>query len=123
VFEVAGEGQGVGFVGQEQLTIFAKAHIRLLQGARHVMTNHVMEFEDDTSARHKCVLSGTLSRPESVYVFASDWYESTVVLADRHWKISHRKVHLDNIEAIEAEPLANHMQPMINRIMDDGTSI
>ena len=69
------------------------------------------------------VLSGTLSRPESVYVFASGWYESTVVLADRYWKISHRKVYLDNIEAIKAEPLANHMQPMINWIMDNGTAI
>ena len=124
VFEVAGEAeQGVGFVGHEQLTVFSKAHIRLLPGTRHVMTSHVIKFENEAKARHKCVLSGTLSRPESVYVFASGWYESTVVLVDRYWKISHRKVYLDNIEAIEAEPLANHMQPMINWIMDNGTVI
>ena len=63
------------------------------------MTNHVIEFETETKARHRCVLSGTLSRPESVYVFASGWYDSTVVLADTYWKISHRKFYLDNIEA------------------------
>ena len=87
------------------------------------MTSHIIKFENEAKARHKCVLSGTLSRPESVYVFASGWYESTVVLVDRYWKIRHRKVYLDNIEAIEAEPLANHMQPMINWIMDNGTAI
>ena len=124
VFEVAGEGdQGVGFVGHEELTVFAEAHIRLLPGTRHVMTNHVIEFANETNARHKCVLSGTLSRPESVYVFASGWYDSTVVLTDRYWKISRRRVYLDNIEAIEAEPLAAHMQPMINWIMENGKAV
>jgi len=121
VFEVAGEGDGsVRFTGHEQLTVFTQAHIRLLPGTRHVMTNHVTEFENETSARHKCVLSGTLSRPESVYVFASGWYESTVVLVNGDWKISHRKVYLDNAEAIGAEPLASHMQPMIGWIMENG---
>ncbi len=124
VFEVAGEGeQGVGFVGHEQLTVFSKAHIRLLPGTRHVMTSHVIKFENEAKARHKCVLSGTLSRPESVYVFASGWYDSTVVLTDGYWKISHRKVYLDNIEAIEAEPLASHMQPMISWIIENGKAV
>ena len=64
VFEVAGEGeQGVGFVGHEQLTVFAKAHIRLLPGTRHVMTGHIIKFENEAKARHKGVLGGTLSRP------------------------------------------------------------
>ena len=86
------------------------------------MTNHVIVFENETSARHKCSLSGTLSRPESVYVFASGWYESTVVLVNGNWKISHRKVYLDNTEAIGAEPLASHMQPMIGWIMENGNA-
>ena len=93
VFEVAGEGDdSVRFTGHEQLSVFAHAHIRLLPGTRHVMTNHVTEFEGETSARHKCVLSGTLSRSESGYVFASGWYDSSVVLVNGDWKISHRKV-------------------------------
>ena len=86
------------------------------------MTNHVIVFENETSARHKCVLSGTLSRPESVYVFASGWYESIVVLVNGDWKISRRKVYLDNAEAIGAEPLASHMQPMITWIIENGQS-
>jgi 3-phenylpropionate/cinnamic acid dioxygenase small subunit len=121
VFEVAGEeDDGVRFTGHKQLTVFAQAHVRLLPGTRHVMTNHVIEFENEISARHKCVLSGTLSRPELVYVFASGWYESSVVLVNGDWKISHRKVYLDNAEAIGAEPLSSHMQPMIGWIMENG---
>ena len=65
-------------------------------------------------------MSGTLSRPESVYVFASGWYESSVVLVNEDWKISHRKVYLDNAEAIGLEPLASHMRPMIGWIMENG---
>ena len=84
------------------------------------MTNHVIEFENEETAWNRCVLSGTLSRPESVYVFASGWYDSTILLADSYWKISHRKVYLDDIEAIEAEPLASHMQPMISWIIGNG---
>ena len=121
VFEVAGEeDDSARFTGYKQLTVFAQAHVRLLPGTRHVMTNHVIVFENETSARHKCVLSGTLSRPESVYVFASGWYESSVVLVNHDWKISHRKVYLDNAEAIGVEPLASHMQPMIGWIMENG---
>ena len=121
VFEVAGEeDDSVSFTGQKQLTVFAQAHVRLLPGTRHVMTNHIIVFENETSARYKCILSGTLSRPESVYVFASGWYESSVVLVNEDWKIRHRKVYLDNAQAIGVEPLASHMQPMIDWIMENG---
>lgn len=122
VFEVGGDdGSSVCFAGHEALTRFTEAHIRLLPGTRHVMTNHVVEFESDTAARHICTLSGTLSRPETVYTFVSGWYDSRVVLDDGRWRIRHRRVHLDNGENFVSGALAEHMQPMMNWIAENGT--
>ena len=121
VFEVAGDnGTGLCFNGHKALTRFVEAHIRLLPGTRHVMTNHVIEFSDDTSAEHVCTLSGTLSRPENVYVFANGYYRSTVELHNGAWKIKHRTVYLDNAETLGVEPLATHMQPMMTWIGENG---
>jgi len=123
VFEVAGEdGSGVSFTGHDALTRFVEAHIRLLPGTRHVMSNHVIEFNGDASAEHVCTLSGTLSRPETVYVFANGYYRSQVALVDGAWKIRHRTVYLDNVAALSTEPLASHMQPMMNWIAENGAS-
>ena len=121
VFEVAGEDGGVCFAGHEALVRFMQAHIERLPGTRHVMTNHLIEFIDDASADHVCTLSGTLSRPESVYVFANGYYRSRVVIHDGDWKISHRTVYLDNTEALSSGPLATHMQPMMSWIGENGT--
>ena len=122
VFQVASEdGPGVCFAGHEALTQFVEAHIQLLPGTRHVMTNHVTEFDSDTSAEHLCTLSGTLSRPENVYVFANGYYRSRVELHDGEWKIQHRTVYLDNVETLGVEPLATYMQPMMDWIAENGT--
>jgi ketosteroid isomerase-like protein len=123
VFEVSGhDGSSICFVGHETLTRFAEAHIRLLPGTRHVMTNHITEFENDTEARHVCTLSGTLSRPETVYIFVSGWYDSRVVLDDGHWRIRHRTVHIDNRETFVSGALAEHMQPFMNWAAENGTA-
>lgn len=123
VFEVAGEdGAGVCFAGHEALTRFVDAHIRLLPETRHVMSNHVIEFNSDTSAEHVCTLSGTLSRPENVYVFANGYYRSHVEFYDGAWKVRRRTVYLDNVAALSTEPLASHMQPMMGWIAENGTS-
>lgn len=122
IFEVAGDdGAGVCFVGHEALTKFVEAHIVRLPGTRHVMTNHVIEFDGDTAATHICTLSGTLSRPENVYVFANGYYRSRVELFEGAWKIRHRTVSLDNVAALSTEPLATHMQPMMSWIAENGT--
>ena len=61
VFEVAGEGDdSVRFTGHEQLSVFAHAHIRLLPGTRHVMTNHVTEFEGETKLLGKALWDGVV---------------------------------------------------------------
>lgn len=121
VFEVAnGDDAGFCFKGHEALTRFVEAHIRLLPGTRHVMTNHVIEFKDDTSAEHVCTLSGTLSRPENVYVFANGYYLSDVVYDNKAWKIKHRTVYLDNAESLSVEPLAKHMQGMMTWIAENS---
>ena len=122
VFEVTGEdGSGTCLAGHAALTRFVEAHIRLLPGTRHVMTNHVIVFDGADAAQHTCTLSGTLSRPEAVYVFASGWYDSRVVRAGNGWKIQHRTVYLDNLAALADGPLATHMQPMMNWIGENGT--
>lgn len=121
VFEVAAEdGASVCFNGHDALRRFVEAHIRLLPGTRHVMTNHVIEFKDDNSAEHICTLSGTLSRPENVYVFANGHYKSNVEYHNNAWKIKHRTVYLDNVDALSTEPLATHMQPMMTWIGENG---
>ena len=121
VFEVAGgDGGSVCFAGHAALMRFVEAHIELLPGTRHVMSNHVITFSSDTTAEHVCTLSGTLSRPEAVYVFANGYYRSQVEVLDGAWKIRHRTVHLDNAEALGTEPLATHMQPMMRWIAEHG---
>ncbi len=42
------------------------------------------------------------------------------MLVNEDWKIRHRKVYLDNAQAIGVGPLASHMQPMIDWIMENG---
>ena len=121
VFEVAADTGGVCFAGHEALTGFAETHIRLLPGTRHVMTNHVIEFSSATTADHLCTLSGTLSRPEGVYVFANGIYRSRVEVHEGQWKIRHRTVYLDNVDALSNEPLATHMQAMMTWIAENGT--
>ena len=122
IFEVMGEdGTGVQFAGHDALNRFVEAHIRLLPGTRHVMSNHLIEFDSETVAEHVCTLSGTLSRPESVYVFANGYYRSRVECQDGAWKIRHRRVYLDNVETLGTEPLASHMQPMMGWIAENGT--
>lgn len=121
VFEVAGDdGAGISFKGHEALTQFVEAHIQLLPGTRHVMTNHVIEFKDENHAEHICTLSGTLSRPENVYVFANGYYRSKVESNNGEWKIKHRTVFLDNVDALSTEPLATHMQGMMTWISENG---
>ena len=120
-FQVAAaDGPGVCFAGHDALTDFVEAHIERLPGTRHVMTNHIIDFNSNGSADHLCTLSGTLSRPENVYVFANGYYRSQVVIHNGHWKIKHRTVYLDNAEALGVEPLASHMQPMMNWIFENG---
>ena len=122
IFQVAAnDNAGVCFIGHDALTEFVQAHIQRLPGTRHVMTNHVIEFSSDTSAEHVCTLSGTLSRPEKVYVFANGYYRSRVELSDGAWKIKHRTVFLDNAESLSKEPLASHMQAMMSWIAENGT--
>lgn len=124
VFQVgAAEDGGVCFAGHQALTEFVEAHIQRLPGTRHVMTNHVIEFSSDTSADHLCTLSGTLSRPENVYVFANGYYRSQVELHNGAWKIKHRTVFLDNVETLAVEPLATHMQPMMSWIAENGAPV
>lgn len=123
IFEVAAEDGGVGFAGHAALSRFVEAHIRLLPGTRHVMSNHVIDFSDDSAAEHICTLSGTLSRAESVYVFANGYYRSRVECVDGEWKIRHRTVYLDNTAALSTEPLASHMQPMMGWIAENGTAM
>lgn len=123
VFQVAAseDGGGVCFSGHESLTAFVEAHIQRLPGTRHVMTNHVIEFSSDTAAEHVCTLSGTLSRPENVYVFANGYYRTQVEKLNGKWKIKHRTVFLDNAETLSTEPLATHMQLMMTWIAENGT--
>ena len=56
IFEVVSDGVGIQFVGQEALHEFINAHIRLLPGTRHVMTNHIVEF-DGNRVQHRCTLT------------------------------------------------------------------
>lgn len=124
IFEVTSPaGGGVCFKGHEALSRFMEAHIRLLPGTRHVQTNHVIEFVNQSSADHRCTLSGTLSRPENVYVFANGYYKSRVELHDSEWKIRHRTVCLDNGEALSTGALAVHMQPMMSWIQENGSPV
>ena len=86
------------------------------------MTNHVTEFEG-TNATHICTLTGTLSRPEQVYIFVSGWYKSDVVKVGGGWKIQHRTVHIDNHENFVKGALAVHMQALMEWMADNGTVV
>ena len=122
IFEVESQGAAVQLVGKAALHNFALAHIRLLPGTRHVMSNHVIEF-DGNRAQHRCTLSGVLTRPEKVYTFVAGWYDSTVEKVSGQWRIKHRIAHVDNGATFVEGELAVHMQPMMDWIATNVTSV
>ena len=101
---------------------FIDAHIRLLPGTRHVQTNHLVSIKGD-SAAHRCTLSGMLSRPEKVYIFISGTYESYLQKIEGEWKIKHRIVHIDNGANFIDGELAQHIQPFMQWMTENGTII
>jgi hypothetical protein len=70
IFEVESDGSRTQSIGQQALHDFIHAHIRLLPGTRHSMTNHLVDI-DGNRARHRCTVTGMLSRPEKVHTFIS----------------------------------------------------
>ena len=122
VFEVAADGNRIQFLGKPALKKFIDAHIRLLPGTRHVQTNHLVSIKGD-SAAHRCTLSGMLSRPEKVYIFISGTYESYLQKIEGEWKIKHRIVHVDNGANFIDGELAQHIQPFMQWMTENGTII
>ena len=57
IFEIESDGNRTQFVGRQALHDFICAHIRLLPGTRHVMTNHLVNIEGDR-AQHRCTVTG-----------------------------------------------------------------
>ena len=106
IFEVEGGGSRLQFRGRKALIEFAKAHINLLPGTRHLMTGHLIEIKEE-EATHRCTLMGFLTRPGKVYTFVSGWYESKVIKVNGQWKISHRIAHCDNAEEFTQGEIAN----------------
>ena len=120
IFEVAANDGGIKFVGRENLKEFIYAHIHLLPGTRHVMTNHLVDI-DGNRAQHRCTLTGMLSRPEKVYTFISGWYESNLEKASGQWKIKHRIVHVDYSANSAEEELSAYLQPLVDWMAENGT--
>ena len=115
IFEIESDGNRTQFIGRQALHNFICAHIRLLPSTRHVMANHLVNIEGD-HARHRCTVTGMLSRPEKVYTFISGWYESKLEKVAGEWKIKHRTVHADNgATFIEGVP-ADHFKPLLGWI-------
>lgn len=108
IFELEGGGSSLKFRGRENLIEFAKAHINLLPGCRHLMTGHLIEIEGE-EATHRCTLTGFLTRPGKVYTSVSGWYESKVIKVDGQWKILHWIVHFDNAEQFKYGEIANFL--------------
>jgi len=121
IFEVETDGNRIQFVGRQALAGFIHAHIRLLPGTRHVMTNHLVDIDDD-NATHRCTLAGMLSRPEKVYTFISGWYESTLEKVAGQWKIKHRIVHVDNGANLVSGELAVHIGPFMEWMAVNGSA-
>ena len=120
IFELKSEGSGLQFIGRQALHDFVCAHIRLLPGTRHVMTNHLTEI-DGSRAQHRCTLTGMLSRPDKVYTFISGWYESTLEKVSGEWKIKHRIAHADNAANFAEGELVVHFKPMMDWLNTNGT--
>jgi hypothetical protein len=120
IFELESDGSGLRFIGRQALDDFIRAHIRLLPGTRHVMTNHLVDF-DGVRAQHRCTLTGMLSRPDKVYTFISGWYDSALEKVSGQWKIKHRIAHADNAANFAAGELVVHFQPMMDWIAANGT--
>ena len=121
IFEIESDGNRTQFVGRQALHDFICAHIRLLPGTRHVMTNHLVNIEGDR-AQHRCTVTGMLSRPEKVYTFISGWYESRLRKIDGEWKIKRRLVHADNGAAFVEGELAVHIKPLLSWMAVNGTA-
>ena len=122
VFEVATDGNRIQFLGRPALQKFIDAHIRLLPGTRHVQTNHLVSIEGN-NAKHRCTVTGMLSRPEKVYIFISGTYESNLKKIEGEWKIKHRIVHVDNGANFINGELADHIKPFMEWMAENGTII
>ena len=120
IFEIKIDDNRIQFVGRLALLDFIHAHIRLLPGTRHVMTNHLVDIEGER-ATHRCTLAGMLSRPDKVYTFISGWYESTLEKVKGEWKIKHRIVHVDNSTNFIEGELAVHIKPFMEWMVVNGT--
>ena len=120
VFEIESGGAGVQFIGRAALRRFAEAHFRLLPNTRHVMSNHVVDV-DGANAKHKCTLTGLISRSDKVHIFVSGWYESLVTKIGTDWKIRHRIAHVDNPDNFSEGEVAIHMKPMMDWVAEHGT--
>jgi hypothetical protein len=64
-----------------------------------------------------------LSRPEKVYIFISGTYESYLQKIEGEWKIKHRIVHVDNGANFIDGELAQHIQPFMQWMTENGTII
>lgn len=122
IHEVQAGDSTIRFAGRDMLKKFVDAHIQLLPGTRHLMTNHVVTIDGDY-AKHKCTLTGTVARPDKVYLFVSGSYESDVVKVNGEWKIKHRLTHVDNPENFEQGELATHMQPIMEWVAVNGAFV
>jgi 3-phenylpropionate/cinnamic acid dioxygenase small subunit len=120
IFEVDVNGKGIQFAGRQALQEFIGAHIRLLPGTRHVMTNHLVELNGDVAV-HRCTLTGMLSRPEKVYTFISGWYQTTLERVAGEWKIKHRIVYSDiGADSTDRELIA-HLKSFRDWMAANGT--
>lgn len=120
IFEVDADGNGIQFAGRQALQEFIRAHIRLLPGTRHVMTNHLVELNGHRAV-HRCTLTGMLSRPEKVYTFISGWYQSTLEKVADEWKIKHRVVYSDGGDDSTDTELIAQLKPFRDWMAANGT--
>ena len=122
VFEIESAGTRFQFAGRRALEEFADAHFRLLPRTRHVTSNHVVEVAvDGLEAKHRCTLTGLISRSDRVHIFVSGWYESALASVGGEWKIRHRTAHVDNGETFADGDVAIHMKPIMDWAAKHGT--
>ncbi len=114
VFELGGVKVAIG---HKELGELCAAIDRLIPGAQHTTSNHVIEIDGD-KAHSTCEWMGFISRPDQIHVAGQGFYEDDLVKVDGQWLLAYRKADAVNPEVAAHGQIGTIHKPISDWIAD-----